>query len=149
MISFLMRSLPIDLPVVALLLQGCSGPVNAPAEVAADIREVMHQQVEAWNAGNIRSFMKGYSDTICFISPRGKTCGREAVTENYLRSYPDRQTMGRLTFGVTEMVPFADRNVWLTGTWRLDRASDTLSGGFSLLWAREEEGWRIVRDHSY
>jgi ketosteroid isomerase-like protein len=144
-----MRPASLLLLAFAFLVQGCSQQGDGSEKAAAEIREVMQQQEEAWNAGNIRSFMKGYSDTICFISPRGRTCGREAVTENYLRSYPDQQAMGQLTFGVTEIVPFADSNAWLTGTWRLDRASDTLSGGFSLLWAKEEEGWRIVRDHSY
>lgn len=118
-------------------------------EIDEEVRQVMRQQEEAWNAGDIRGFMEGYSDTICFVGSRGMTCGKEEVAANYRRSYPDKAAMGELHFGITEIVPIADRNAWLTGTWQLIRPSDTLSGGFSLLWAREQDAWRIVRDHSY
>jgi ketosteroid isomerase-like protein len=57
--------------------------------------------------------------------------------------------MGDLTFVVQELVPVGADHAWLTGTWSLSRASDTLGGGYSLLWVREKHGWRIVRDHTY
>lgn len=103
----------------------------------------------AWNKGDIHGFMNGYSDTICFVGSKGITCGRDAVTANYERSYPDASAMGRLTFGLIEVVPAGTGHTWVCGTWRLDRSADTLSGGFTLLWAKEQDGWRIVRDHSY
>jgi hypothetical protein len=57
--------------------------------------------------------------------------------------------MGDLTFTIIEVVPAGRANAWTTGLWTLRRSDDTLSGGFSLLWALEDDGWRIVRDHSY
>ena len=109
----------------------------------------MRQQEVAWNNGDIASLMEGYSDTICFIGSNGRTCGRKAVAANYKRSYPDRTVMGELKFDIYEVVPAGEQNSWVTGGWTLFRSADTLSGGFSLLWAREKEAWRIVRDHSY
>ena len=113
------------------------------------IRTVMAEQQNAWNAGDIKGFMSSYSDTICFISSKGTTCGKDGVTANYERSYPDQAAMGRLNFGINEVVPVGTENAWVTGTWALERTADTLGGGFSLLWAKEENGWRIVRDHTY
>jgi ketosteroid isomerase-like protein len=113
------------------------------------IRTVMADQELAWDRGDISGFMQGYSDTVCFIGSRGITCGREAVTANYLRNYPDQAAMGDLTFALQEVVPAGHDNAWVTGTWNLVRAADTLGGGFSLLWSREHDGWRIVRDHTY
>jgi ketosteroid isomerase-like protein len=130
-----------------LLCSACTTPSRGP-DVDA-IRKIMADQELAWDKGDIPGFMLGYSDTVCFIGSRGMTCGRDAVTANYLRNYPDQATMGDLAFGIQEVVPAGGDHAWVTGTWSLVRAADTLGGGFSLLWARERDGWRIVRDHTY
>lgn len=130
-----------------LLMIGCgSTPVTFGPDL---IRIAMADQQKAWNAGDIKSFMIGYSDTICFINSKGTTCGREAVTANYERSYPDREAMGHLEFGIDEIIPAGEKHAWVTGTWALERTADTLNGGFSLLWVKEKDTWRIVRDHTY
>lgn len=136
-----------QLILLALFLVACS-TVFGPADEAA-IRAVMAGQEEAWDRGDIPGFMEGYSDSICFIGRRGRTCGRDAVTANYLRKYPDKAAMGDLTFGIHEVVPAGAGHAWLTGTWQLVRPADTLGGGFTLLWVKGPEGWKIVRDHSY
>jgi len=133
--------------ILLLLLTACT-PRFTPADDAA-IRTVMAEQEAAWDRGDIPGFMEGYSDTVCFLSSRGSTCGRDAVTANYLRNYPDDAAMGDLAFGIQELLPAGGEHAWLTGTWHLVRAVDTLGGGFSLLWAKEAQGWRIVRDHTY
>jgi ketosteroid isomerase-like protein len=133
--------------LAVVLLSGCS-PRWSPADETA-IREVMRLQEVAWDAADLEGYMSGYSDTICFIGARGRTCGREAVTANYRKGYPDPAAMGDLSFTLHEVLPAGSAHAWITGAWSLARQADTLSGGFSLLWAREQEGWRIVRDHSY
>lgn len=130
-----------------LILASCtSEPVEDPIK---EIRAVMSAQEAAWDRGDIPAFMAGYSDTICFIGRHQRTCGREAVTANYQRRYPDQRSMGDLAFGIHEVLMAGDRHAWSTGTWELTRTTDTLGGGFSLLWRKEAAGWRIVRDHTY
>ncbi|MCB9171082.1 MAG: nuclear transport factor 2 family protein [Flavobacteriales bacterium] len=128
------------------LLIGCARPVT---EAHVAIREVMAEQEAAWDRGDVRGFMQGYADTACFITAKGTTCGRQAVTDKYLRSYPDREAMGDLTFVIGEIIPLGPDHAWCTGTWSLARNVDNLSGGFTLLWVRTAEGWRIARDHTY
>lgn len=118
-----------------------------PADETA-IRQVMADQEKAWDAGDIDGFMKGYADSLCYIGRKGLTCGKAEVTANYKKAYPDSASMGDLTFGVTELLPISGDDAWLTGTWKLV-GKDTASGGFTLLWERKAEGWRIIRDHSY
>ena len=113
------------------------------------IRQVMAAQEKAWDKGDIPGFMEGYSDSVCFVSKKGITCGKAGVTANYQKHYPDKAAMGDLTFGGLEILGAGANNAWCTGTWELIRAQDTLGGGFSLLWERHAQGWRILRDHTY
>lgn len=113
------------------------------------IRQVMSAQEKAWDNGDIPGFMEGYSDSVCFVSKKGITCGKAGVTANYQKHYPDKVAMGELTFGGLEILGAGANNAWCTGTWELVRAQDTLGGGFSLLWERTAQGWRILRDHTY
>ncbi len=141
-----MRSLVSFAFLLPVLMQGQSGFTKADE---ASIRRVMSEQEQAWDKGDIPGFMDGYSDSVCFVSKKGITCGRAGVTANYLKSYPDRAAMGDLTFGGLEILGAGTEHAWCTGTWELVREQDTLGGGFSLLWERSAQGWRILRDHTY
>lgn len=132
--------------IVPLVLASCAA-FNTADEQA--IRTVMADQEAAWDRGDIPGFMSGYCTEVCFIGRAGRTCGKDSVTANYLRSYPDKQAMGDLTFTIHEVLPAGTNHAWVTGLWDLHRTTDTLNGGFSLLWTREKEGWRILRDHTY
>ncbi len=129
------------------LLAACTMAGSRPSEHA--IREAMADQEAAWDRGDIRGFMAYYSDTACFIGRKGRTCGREAVTANYFKNYPDKAAMGDLAFGLHEVIMAGEAHAWLTGTWTLNRTADTLTGGFSLFWVKEGEVWKIARDHTY
>ncbi|MEO7080859.1 MAG: DUF4440 domain-containing protein [Flavobacteriales bacterium] len=134
--------------VILFLLIACGSRQFKPADKEA-IRAVMAKQEAAWNSGNIAGYMEGYSDSICFISTQERNCGKELVTARYERRYPDREAMGQLDFAGLEVLAAGSDHAWCTGAWRLIRSQDTLSGGFSLLWERTADGWKILRDQSY
>jgi len=132
------------------MLLACSAG-NAPDPMTDEdaIKAVLAMQERAWDQGDITQFMAGYAAEVCFIGRRGRTCGREAVARNYRKNYPSKAAMGDLHFEITELLPAGEGFAWMTGSWELVRTSDTLGGGFSLLWQKGTEGWRIVRDHTY
>ena len=134
------------LPFVILGLVSCTGYSEADERA---IRTVLAEQESAWDRGDIPGFMEGYAEEICFFSRQGRTCGKQQVTDNYLKSYPNKEAMGNLAFTIHEVAPVGDDHAWVAGLWELRRTADTLDGGFSLLWQRQAEGWRILRDHSY
>ncbi|MBK6628761.1 MAG: nuclear transport factor 2 family protein [Flavobacteriales bacterium] len=148
-----MISAPVRTATLALSvwLMGCSAEEKdfREVEVRSAITHVMAEQEAAWDRGDIRGFMAGYTEAACFITAKERTCGREAVTQRYLKRYPDKSAMGDLRFGISEVLAVGQEHAWCTGTWTLVRSADTLSGGFSLLWQRETDGWRVVRDHTY
>lgn len=133
--------------VLLVLLAACTPRFSQSDEQS--VRKAMAEQEAAWDRGDIPGFMIAYADTICFHSPRGNTCGKQQVTENYMRSYPTQAHMGDLQFDIHEVVPAGADNAWASGAWALHRQADTLKGAFALLWVRQSEGWRIARDHTY
>ena len=141
---------------LAILCSACEGaPVNSLKAGQDDrmrILERMDVQEAAWNAGDLEGFMSAYwqSDSLLFVGSRGPSRGWTTTLENYRASYPDRATMGQLTFGVEDLTFSGPTCALMLGSWRLDRTGglDTLSGWFSLVWEKREGDWVIVRDHS-
>jgi ketosteroid isomerase-like protein len=58
----------------------------------------MATQAEFWDQGDVHGFMQGYTEDVCFLGTSGRSCGKQAVTQDYLRRYPDQASMGHLAF---------------------------------------------------
>ena len=114
------------------------------------ILSVLAAQQEAWNRGDVESFMKGYwnSPELTFAGSSGIIRGWEPVLERYRKSYPDRQAMGHLDFSELEVHPLGSDAALVLGRWHLKRSSDEPGGVFTLVFRRFPEGWRIIHDHT-
>lgn len=114
------------------------------------VRQLMLQQTEAWNQGNIRAFMDTYwqSDSLLFIGKNGITYGWQATLERYKKSYPDTTAMGRLQFSLLEFKQLAPDLCFLVGKFHLQRTIGDLQGHFTLLIRKVNGAWKIVADHS-
>jgi hypothetical protein len=127
--------------------------INANAQLSEQnqIKQVMNQQVEDWNSGNIKNFMKGYwnNDSLRFIGKRGITYGWKPVLDNYLKSYPDKAAIGKLKFENLSIDVLSDNAAFVTGQWTINYVDkDSVGGWFSLLFKRIDEVWIIVADHT-
>lgn len=128
-----------------------SSMLNAQDSVQNQILQVMHQQVQDWNSGNIKDFMKGYwkDDSLRFIGKRGITYGWQPVLENYLKSYPDKAAIGHLEFKSLNIDVLAENAAFVTGQWTINYVDkDSVGGWFSLLFKRIDGLWVIVADHT-
>jgi len=114
------------------------------------ILSVMDRQVECWNKADIACFMEGYwkSDSLKFIGKSGITYGWQNTLDNYKKRYPDKATMGKLTFELISIEALAADAVLLIGKWHLNREADDLGGHYSLIWKRIDGKWVIIADHS-
>lgn len=127
-------------------------PVIVMAGNAAEteIRAVMAAAEDGWNGGDLEAYMVGYwkSEDLRFASGGSVTRGWETTLARYGKGYPDRATMGKLTFSDMDITLLSDDAAYVFGSWRLDRAEDAPHGLFTLVFRRMDGGWRIVHDHT-
>ncbi len=114
------------------------------------IRAVLDMQTAAWNRGDIDAFMASYwkSEQTEFLGANGIAHGWQAVLDRYHHSYPDRKTMGTVSFSDLEIHLTCADAAYVVGKFHLVRESDQPSGVFSLDFRKFPEGWRIVLDHT-
>lgn len=128
-------------------------PLSITAQESKDfttVKSILFRQQADWNKGDIDAFMNGYweSDKLKFVGAAGITYGYSATLKNYHKRYPDRATMGQLTFGVKSMEKLSRKVIMLVGTWDLDRESGPIGGYFTLMWKKIKGEWVVVSDHT-
>jgi len=131
------------------LVQPVYGQKNDALSIA---QSVLNVQADAWNQGDIDSFMKTYwkSPDLQFISSNGMAQGWQATIERYHRTYPDRQAMGKLTFTLNRADRRSKNIITLVGKYHLDREGlDNLEGLFVLVLQRFQGDWKIVMDSTH
>ncbi len=113
------------------------------------IRQVLVDQVNAWNAGNLEGFMEGYwkSDDLIFTSDGRIRRGWQAALDAYREHYT-RDTMGQLSFSDLDIVLTGDNEAVVLGRWQVNEVEGNPSGDFTLVLRKFVDGWRIIRDHT-
>lgn len=140
------------LVLIACALLGLSSKLMGSAESSDEnqIRQILQLQTEAWNRGDIDSFMAGYwkSDETAFVGANGIARGWQAVLDRYKKNYPDRKAMGQLTFSNLEVHVTCPDAAFAIGQFELKRENDKPAGIFTLDFRKFSEGWRIIVDHT-
>lgn len=136
--------------VIFILCIFCVGLLSAQKDQTTEpVLANMDAQQKAWNRGDIRGFMEHYwnSDSLKFITSKSVSYGWQTTLDNYLKSYPDKEAMGRLTFTIVEATALSDSSVYVIGKWSLLKARPS-GGHFTLLWKKLNGKWVIVSDHT-
>lgn len=158
-----MRRIPLTLALAASLLLPTL-PTATPAQQREgeqmktlpqgelDVVKVLLAQERAWNKGDMTGFTSGYKnspDTL-FIGTEIYR-GFDGMVARYSRNYPNRDTMGRLTFSSLEPHLLDDRFATVTGAFQLERSKKgggNANGIFSLVLEKTADGWKIILDHT-
>jgi hypothetical protein len=123
---------------------------NKPNSFNNNIEDVLNNQMHSWNKGDIKGFMEGYekSDSLQFITRKGRTMGWQSVSDNYTKHYPSTKEMGHLNFKNLIVKNLSDSLAQVYGNWELLKDS-TVGGNFSLVLKHKPEGWKIIIDHTW
>ena len=137
-----------------LLVSICSAQTK-PTSTTRDadeiaIRQLLDKQTQAWNRGDIETFMETYwkSDSLMFIGKSGVTYGWTNTLNNYKKGYPDTTAMGKLSFDILLVKRLSFQYFQVIGKWHLQRSIGDLSGHYTLLIKKIKGKWVIIADHS-
>ena len=124
-------------------------PLNA-FNAESDIKAVLNTQVEAWNRGDIPTFVTTYTDDCVFVA-NPIMQGRAQLQARYQKTYPTPDAMGHLTFS-NLVIHMLDREVaTVTADWHLERnaaGGGPVGGYFSLVLHKQNGAWKIAMDHT-
>jgi uncharacterized protein (TIGR02246 family) len=138
--------------MVCLLIAACclSTAMHAQPVDEKAIRQLLAEQTNAWNKGNIEEFMKGYwnNDSLMFIGKSGVTYGYQNTLMNYKKGYSNADQMGTLTFELIKVQRLSPEYYFVVGKWHLKRNAGDVGGHYNLLFRKIKGHWVIVADHS-
>lgn len=135
----------------AVLVPPGSGDTADAKTARKDIEQVLSNQVEAWNKGDLKGFMAGYhrSNEITFYSGGNIYKGWDAMLERYQKRYQgEGKEMGKLTFKDLDIQLLGAEAAVVRGRWQLVQSKAMPGGLFTLIVRKTPEGWRIVHDHT-
>ena len=137
--------------VLSSFVMSCHTIKHVPnAEVEAEIKAVMDMQERAWSDGDVHQFMEGYwkSESLSFVGKSGINKGWNTTLNNYIKGYPDKDAMGKLSFDILEMNRISSEAYHMIGRYTLERKLDKPTGLFTLIWRYIDGKWLIVSDHT-
>ena len=125
---------------------------SSPAASSEEIHQVIVQQQNAWNRGDLDAFMSGYwnSPDLTFFSGAHMTSGWQGALERYQKTYQGAgKEMGKLDFYDLRIEPLGPDSAFVRGAWHLTMADGkTPHGLFTLIFHRFPEGWKVIHDHT-
>lgn len=128
-------------------------PTPAESQDEAAVRAVLDAQVEAWNRGDLETYMAiGYwkSPELAFIGGATEIRGYDGALERYRKAYqaPGKE-MGHLDFPEMRVTMLGPDAALATGKFHLKmKDGREPSGRFTVILKKFPEGWRIIHDHS-
>lgn len=120
------------------------------AEDRKAIRSVLKMQQDAWNKGDLESFMQGYvkSDSLKFYGNSGLTHGWQNTLDNYKIGYPTKAETGNLSFTIDAITKIEEGAYYMMGQFHLVRDVGNANGVFLIIFRKIEGEWKIIADLS-
>jgi uncharacterized protein (TIGR02246 family) len=120
------------------------------ADDQSSIRAVLNTQVDAWNRGDLSTFVTTYAEDCLFVGKQ-VVRGRSAVLARYQKTYSSAAALGKLGFTDLEVHEVDPQVALVIGHFHLTRTTEgggDASGVFSLVLHRIGGQWQIVLDHT-
>ena len=143
-----MTRLGLLLPAIVLAAPALAQSPEKNAVVAA-----MTDSAAGWNVGNVDRFMAIYSNApeTSFVTSEGLLRGKATMVARYRAKYSfdDPAKRGMLSFKTLDFRLLDPTHALYIGQYLLTYSSGkTATGPTSLVFVKEQTGWKIIADHS-
>lgn len=139
------------LPMAAALVIGCAGSERPLADPTPEIRAMLVRSADAWNAGDLDTFLDDYADdsTTSFMAGGGPRYGFDWIRSHYAPRFEPGAHRDSLRFTHVHARPLGPDYAMATARFVLFSAdSTTASGPFTLVLHRVNGRWKIIHDHT-
>ncbi len=114
--------------------------------------KVLLAQERAWNDASMEGFLASYKNSPETVMVNQNVLhGWTQIDAHYRASYPNKETMGTLSFSELEPHLLDASHGFMTGVYRLERGKKfggNAEGIFSLVMEKTSDGWKIILDHT-
>jgi uncharacterized protein (TIGR02246 family) len=141
------------LPALVLLTVGACVHVTvrqSPASSETEIRARLDSTAVGWNRGELATYLAAYTPDASEMLQDGVAHGRDRIEQTMREGFwKSGRPLQQLRYEHVEVRMLGDANALVTGQYVLtgaDRPQRT--GWFTTVWARTNDGWRMIHDHS-
>jgi ketosteroid isomerase-like protein len=120
-----------------------------PATERSQILSAVHRMETAWNHGDFRGYMAGFSNPdVVFVSGGKFQDGWQGTLDHYVRDYGgSEERRGRLHFYNMKVDLLAPDAAMLIGQYRLERGPRVTEGVNTRLFRKRHGRWLITVNH--
>ncbi len=138
------KTIILFLSIFVFVIQAKAQGTKADAIISA-----MNNSAIDWNAGNLDSFMKMYTDSSTMMYPTGPV-GLSSIRELYEKKYFNgKMPKQNLFYSDMKVTMLGANYALLTGKFTLKGGNlPERSGVYSLVMVLTKDGWKILHDHS-
>ncbi len=130
--------------------------------VKSELRALLARQAKDWNRGDLEAFCSVYAHDATFISPSGRSSGRDRILARYQKKYRTAAQRGILKLEVEQVQLFEGYEVSRFGDavpskvhgaavalkWTIQRKKERLGGRSLITLKPDGKRWLIVQDAS-
>jgi ketosteroid isomerase-like protein len=115
------------------------------------VKQVVIDQISAWNRGDIDQFVSYYRnspDTISIVD--GTTVrGWQSIMDLYKQKYATKDAArGKLELSDVHVFMLGSKFAIVTGNYSLTKSTGKLCGSLSVVCQKTSQGWKIIHDYN-
>ena len=132
-----------------MLLAFLALAASSPAADRSQILATVGQMEAAWNRGDFKAYMAGFSNPdVVFVSGGKFQAGWQGTLDHYIRDYGgSAERRGKLHFYNMKVDMLAPDAAMLIGQYRLQRGSRITEGVNTRLFRKKRGRWLITVNH--
>lgn len=139
------------LVLLTLAFVGGAPAPNRTSDPTPEVRTLLDQSARAWNAGDLDGFMITYArdSATTFMTAQGPIYGYDTIRARYAPRFEPGAQRDSLQFTDLVVRPLDAKYAIATARYILERGdSVTATGPFTVVLRHDEEGWRMIHDHT-
>ena len=148
----IMRPRSLLVPLLLLTVSACVHVTFQSAATSSEmeIRARLDSTAVGWNRGDLATYLAVYTPDASEMLSDGVAHGRDRIEQTMKEGFwRNGRPLQQLHYEHVEVRMLGDDHALVTGQYVLTGAArPQRTGWFTTVWARTDDGWRMIHDHS-